>query len=81
MQAQMLLKMNDKLDGVATDVAVIRSQMTVVPLLEERMRVAEGQLAALQGADQRGKDQTARVTSWIAAAAAAGAGIAQYLHH
>lgn len=77
MQAQMLIKMNDKLDGLVTDVAVIKNQMSAVPKLEERLRLVENAQASASG----GRDTQARITSWAAAAAAVGAGVAGYLHH
>ena len=76
MQSQMLLKIRDDVGTLVTDVAVIKSQMATGEY-EKRIHDLEMGQAASQG----GRDTQARVTSWLAAAAAVGAGIAGYLHH
>ena len=76
MQSQMLLKISADVATLVTDVAVIKTQLAAVPDHEQRIRALESAASAVQG----GRDVQARVTSWAAAAAAVGAGIAGYLH-
>ena len=76
MQSQMLMDISKNVGTLVTDVAVIKSQMAQGEY-EKRIHDLEmGQAAAVGG-----RDTQARVTSWLAAAAAVGAGIAGYLHH
>ena len=77
MQSQMLLEISKNVGTLVTDVAVIKTQMTQVPDHEIRIRALESAAQQATG----GRDTQARVTSWLAAAAAVGAGIAGYLHH
>lgn len=77
MQGQMLLKISDNVATLVTDVAVIKSQMGDVPQLQKDVRDLQLAAASAQG----GRDVQARWVSWVAAAAAVGAGIAGYLHH
>ena len=78
--SQLLLKINDNVSTLVTDVAVIKSQMSGVPELEKRLRAVEDAQAATQGS----RDTAAR---WWAAAGvvlAAGSSAAAWVavaHH
>ena len=77
MQAQILLELGRQ----STKLAVIDTKLDALASVKEdhetRLRTLESVASQVQG----GKDTSARVTSWLAAAAAVGAGIAGYLHH
>lgn len=79
--SQLLLKINDNVSTLVTDVAVIKSQMSGVPELEKRLRAVEDTQAASQAATQVGRDNQARIVAWLAAAAGLGSGAAGWFHH
>ena len=74
---QLLMKISSDVSTLVTNVAVIEERTRAIPDHEQRLRALEASAQQATG----GRDTQARVTSWLAAAAAVGAGIAGYLHH
>jgi hypothetical protein len=75
--AQVLLELGRQTTQLAVANTKLDTMIAAKDDHEQRIRHLESGQAQVQG----GRDAHARVVSWVAAAAAAASGVANYLHH
>lgn len=75
-QAQVLIKLGE----IGTDVAVIKSQLTILPDHEQRIRENTAALLTLQTAQNTSRDMLSRILAVLAVVASLAAVASVWLH-